>query len=73
MTPHLPMVSAQELVKILKKAGFKEVRQKGSHLYLYNSEKELMTTVPMHSGDIGRGLLKTILKQAGIKEADFRA
>jgi hypothetical protein len=28
--------------------------------------------VPMHSGDLRRGLLKQIIKQAGFSEAEFR-
>jgi len=30
------------------------------------------TTVPIHGGDIKRGLLKQILKQAGLSEREFR-
>lgn len=32
--PKLPVLSGRELVKILKKAGFKEKRQKGSHIFM---------------------------------------
>jgi len=32
--PKLPVISGKELVAALKKAGFVEVRQKGSHVSL---------------------------------------
>lgn len=68
----LPQVNARELVSALKRAGFEEYDQIGSHLILVNEEEDLQTSVPIHSGDIGRGLLKKILKQAGLTEEEFR-
>jgi predicted RNA binding protein YcfA (HicA-like mRNA interferase family) len=68
----LPQVNARELVSALKRAGFEEYDQIGSHLILVNENEDLQTSVPIHSGDIGRGLLKKILKQAGLTEEEFR-
>ena len=68
----LPQVNPRKLVSALKKAGFKEYDQNGSHLILVDEERDLQTSVPIHSGDIGRGLLKKILKQAGLSEEEFR-
>jgi len=68
----LPNLTAKELVQALKRAGFVEDGQRGSHLYLWNVEKKLLTTVPMHSGDIKRSLMKRIIKQAGLTEGQFR-
>lgn len=31
-----------------------------------------MTSVPIHPGDVDRGLLKKIIKQADLSESDFR-
>ena len=72
MMSRLPQLNPRKLVTALKKAGFEECHQKGSHLILVDEEKDLQTSVPMHSGDIGRGLLKKILKQAGLTEEKFR-
>ncbi len=59
----LPLLSGIELIKILKKMGFNEVRQKGSHVYMQHPDGRA-TTVPVHSGiDVGRGLLKRILNE----------
>jgi predicted RNA binding protein YcfA (HicA-like mRNA interferase family) len=58
-------------VRILKKAGFEEMRQSGSHLILANRDTKKMIPVPMHSGDIKRGLLLGIIKQSGMTQGDF--
>jgi len=72
MSPRLPTSSAKEVIRALERGGFKNSHQKGSHVYFWNSEKNLLTSVPMHSGDLGRGLLKAIIKQAGFSEEEFR-
>jgi predicted RNA binding protein YcfA (HicA-like mRNA interferase family) len=58
----LPMVTARQLVRALLKAGFLEKKQRGSHLRLFNPVTEHQTEIPMHPGDVPRGLLKAILK-----------
>ena len=68
----LPTVTASEMVRALKRAGFVEHHQKGSHLYLWHGERQMMTGVPMHPGDLKRSLMKAIIKQAGLTEDDFR-
>jgi len=68
----LPSLSAKDLIKALLKAGFIMERQKGSHLRLYHPVNKRQTVVPMHSGDVPRGLLKGIIKQAGLTEEEFR-
>ena len=68
----LPQVNPRKLVAALKQAGFEEFGQEGSHLFLVNEKTNLKTSVPMHSGDVGRGLLKKILKQAKLTEEEFK-
>ena len=67
----LPLLSSIELIKILKKLGFEEIRQRGSHKYLKHPDGRA-TVIPVHSGqDIGRGLLKKILNEIEISRDDF--
>lgn len=67
----LPLLSAKEVVKILEKIGFEEIRQKGSHKYFRHADGRV-TVIPMHSGkDIGRGLLRRILKEIDISREEF--
>jgi predicted RNA binding protein YcfA (HicA-like mRNA interferase family) len=72
LTDRLPTLTPQRIVKALKRAGFVEVDQKGSHLLLEHPETKLQTTVPMHGRDLKRPLMKAILKQAGLSEKMFR-
>lgn len=67
----LPLLSGVELCKILKKLGFEEVRQKGSHKYFKHLDGRA-TVVPMHSNrDIGRGLLRKILNELELSREEF--
>jgi len=62
MSPKIPIVTAKELIRALKRAGFSKDRQKGSHLTLINSKTNKTVTIPVHTGvDIGKGLLKKII------------
>ena len=68
----LPTLSAIKLVRALKNASFVELRQKStSHLIMRNSITEFLVVIPMHGGDIKRGLMKEIIRQAGLTEKDF--
>ena len=68
----LPTLHVKKLVKALLKAGFVEESQKGSHRLFFNPTTRRQTVVPDHGEDIKRGLMKKILKQAGLDEDDFR-
>jgi len=62
----LSPISAKKLIKFLKKRGYYEDRQSGSHLTLRNDTEHKSITIPVHqSKDIGKGLLKQILKDSG--------
>ncbi|WP_251616356.1 type II toxin-antitoxin system HicA family toxin [Pumilibacter muris] len=64
----MPM-TPREMVRLLKKYGFEEVRQNGtSHLQMKNPITGKQTTIPMHNRDLGKGLEQAILKQAGIEK-----
>jgi predicted RNA binding protein YcfA (HicA-like mRNA interferase family) len=68
-----PSVKAQDVIRVLKKAGFVVTRTKGSHHRLVHaSDASRATTVALHKGkDIPRGTLADIIEQAGLTEDDF--
>jgi predicted RNA binding protein YcfA (HicA-like mRNA interferase family) len=66
----LPVVSGRETVKRLKKLGFIEVRQKGSHIILRGSDPPVTISVPDHK-ELKPGTLRSILKVAGVKKEEF--
>ena len=61
------MTKYSELFRVLKRDGWYITRQKGSHVIMQHREKTGQITVPYHAGkEVKKGLLKAILKQAGI-------
>ena len=64
------MPTAKELLRFLRKHGYEEKRQKGSHRILNHPGRPLLS-LPIHSGDVPRGLFLRILKDAGFSEEDF--
>jgi predicted RNA binding protein YcfA (HicA-like mRNA interferase family) len=68
----LPTLGATRIVKALKRAGFVQTGQKGSHLLLEHPISKHQTTVPIHGGEFKRSLMKAIIKQAGLSEEEFR-
>jgi predicted RNA binding protein YcfA (HicA-like mRNA interferase family) len=58
------------MVAALKRLGFYEARQRGSHVQLKRGN--LLVTVPMHAGDLARSVVRSILRQARISVDDFK-
>ena len=61
----MPM-TPREMIKYLKKNGFEEVSQNGSHVKMRNPETGRQAIVPYHSKSMKKGLEQAILKQAGL-------
>ncbi len=71
--PKRPRLKGKDLISILKRAGFKVIRVKGSHHFLQHSDGRV-TVVPVHSGEvIGPGLLGKILRDIEWNEEDLLA
>jgi len=54
-----------EFKRWLARQGVKFGSQEGSHLRLYYQDR--ISVLPMHSKDLGKGLVETIKKQLGLK------
>jgi predicted RNA binding protein YcfA (HicA-like mRNA interferase family) len=64
MSP-IPSVKAGRLIKALERAGFYVHHTTGGHYVLKHTQKpHLRVVVPHHSGDVKRGVLRSILYQA---------
>ncbi len=66
--PKLPVLSGQELIKILRKMDFEIVRQKGSHVSLRKGNYR--TVVPLHD-ELAKGTLLSILHQCGLNKEEL--
>jgi predicted RNA binding protein YcfA (HicA-like mRNA interferase family) len=61
-------VSGAEAVRALKRCGFLQLRQTGSHLILRNGSRTVV--VPQHK-PLKPGTLKGIVEQAGLTLEEF--
>ena len=66
--PKLPVLSGGELIRLLQRAGFQVVRQRGSHVSL--KKESYCTVVPLHS-ELAKGTLLGILKQCGLTREEL--
>ena len=57
----------RELEQILRDDGWYVVKQVGSHRQYKHPVKSGKVTIPIHSGDLDKGTVNSILKQAGLK------
>lgn len=55
----------KDLLKLLKKNGWRLIRINGSHHVLQKGEQTI--TVPIHGKDVPIGLLSRILKETGLR------
>jgi predicted RNA binding protein YcfA (HicA-like mRNA interferase family) len=69
--PKLPALTPQKIIRILEQHGFVLDRVKGSHHIYYHPLTKRRAIVPLHTGDLPKGTLLEILKQAGISKDDL--
>ena len=69
--PKLRPAKPDEVKRALDKSGFACIRQSGSHMIFHHPDGR-WTTVPIHkSKDLGKGILRKILKDARISIDEF--
>jgi predicted RNA binding protein YcfA (HicA-like mRNA interferase family) len=69
----VPVLKPREVIAILEKLGFAEVRQRGSHKQFRHADGR-GTTVPFHgSRDISPQLLRQIAADIGLTATEFLA
>lgn len=68
----LPALTGTQLAQALKRAGFMEDRQKGSHLILIHPISNARIVIPVHAGKtIKKPLLKAIIKDSQLAMEKF--
>jgi predicted RNA binding protein YcfA (HicA-like mRNA interferase family) len=69
--PKLRPAKPDEVKRVLEKSGFTCIRQSGGHMVFHHSDGR-WTTLPIHQGkDLGKGILRKILKDAKISVNEF--
>ena len=68
----MPPISGKEAIRALERLGFRQVRQRGSHVVLRLDEGGGVRgcIVPLHD-ELAQGTVRGILKQAGISVEEF--
>jgi predicted RNA binding protein YcfA (HicA-like mRNA interferase family) len=68
----LPVVDFKTMDRLLRKLGFKPIRQRGSHVF-YRHPDGRTTTLPSHPGrDLARPLVREILREIELTVEQFR-
>ena len=63
----MPM-KVREVIQLLEKHGWKEMRTRGSHRRFRHPKQPCLVTVPGNEGkELAPGTLNAILKKAGLK------
>lgn len=70
--PRVGSVKPKEFIRKLKRAGFSIDHQTGSHAVLLRADGTRLV-VPVHAREMKRGLLVSLLKQAGLTPEAFQA
>lgn len=65
----IPALKPVVVEKILKRAGFKFIRQKGSHRIYLKGTKAVV--VPYHNKELKKGTLSAVIKQSGLTLKEF--
>ena len=71
MRQELPVLKPRQVVVALEKAGFQVKRQTGSHVIMYKSDIHHPISIPQHPGDLPKGTLRAIIRQAGLTVEEF--
>jgi predicted RNA binding protein YcfA (HicA-like mRNA interferase family) len=69
--PKLPVLKPRKVIAALEKAGFRQVRQRGSHVQFKRGN--LLVTVLNHPGDLNPQVLRSILRQSQMTQEEFLA
>jgi predicted RNA binding protein YcfA (HicA-like mRNA interferase family) len=67
--PPMPIISGRDCIDALCRLGYREIRQRGSHVRLVCDQRSPLT-VPLHA-EIRRGTLRSILRTADVSLEDF--
>ena len=73
MTPRLPAVTADQVVRVARLMGFRLHRERGSHAVYYRENDGKRLVIPMHVGKIIKPkTLQGMLNDIGLSVDEFR-
>jgi len=70
MTPALPVLSGEDVVKVFEHFGWEAVRRRGSHIIMVKEGHMATLSVPDHR-EVARGTLRSLVRAAGLTPDEF--
>ena len=71
---NLRVLSGKEVCAVLRRHGFVEVRQRGSHVVMQKRLPDTTVTVPVPvHPEIRIGTLRSIIRQSGVPRCEFES
>ena len=68
----LPVISGAKVVRAFEKAGWRNDRQRGSHVVMLKPGRNASLSVPQHH-EIAPGTLRALIRAAGMTVVEFVA
>lgn len=68
--PKLPAVSGADVVKAFERAGWRRVRQRGSHVVMLKAGHIASLSIPQHR-ELAPGTLRSLIRAAGMTVEEF--
>jgi predicted RNA binding protein YcfA (HicA-like mRNA interferase family) len=66
----LPVLSGQEVVRVLESFGWSVARQKSSHIIMTKEGEIVTLSVPNHK-EVARGTLRSLIRSANLTVDEF--
>ena len=67
----LPVLSGREVIRALRKIGYKRDRQKGSHIVMRLTEYPYRRIVVPDHREVAKGTLRAIIRKVGLSVEEF--
>ena len=69
----LPVISGEQVIKLLQKEGFSITRQRGSHLSMHKqlADGSIVLVVVPRKKEIKKGTLLSIIRQSSMSREEF--
>ena len=68
--PKLPVLSGEQVVRALERAGWRRDRQRGSHVVMLKEGLNVSLSVPQHR-ELAPGTLRSPIRLSGMTVAQF--
>ena len=68
--PKLPVISGAEAVKAFERAGWRQDRQRGSHVIMLKPGHIASLSIPQHR-ELAPGTLRSLIRAAGMTVEEF--